>query len=182
MIPMPDIDLDELTFQAKKALISTSLLALGVAFEQASKYSKELRDQIADWKDGLTFSMGIWPDGPAMTVKKEGKRAKFLGLGMKDPELAILFKNVDGALLTFTGRIGTPQAAAQRRFIIQGNLTEGVKVARAMDLVQIMLFPKIILDKAFKRPPEMTPARKIAKARVMASLPAGLAMGALRSL
>jgi hypothetical protein len=180
MFHLPDVDIDTLTYQGKKALVTTSLLAFGVAFEKTSRYSAELHEQVADWKDDLTFSLGIWPDGPGMTVKKVGENAKFLGLGFRDPEVKILFKNLDGALLVFTGQIGTHTAAAQHRFMVKGNLTEGMKIARAMDLVQLFLFPKLILDKTFKRPPEMSRERLIAKAKVMATLPSGLALSALR--
>ena len=34
------------------------------------------------------------PSGPFITILKEGRAIHYLGRGLKDPELAILFKNL----------------------------------------------------------------------------------------
>lgn len=154
-------------YKTKEIVSKTTLITLGVAFEIAAKYAQDVKEEISSWREGMVFTMGVLPNGPYMSVKKEGDRIRYLGT--KKPEemdLAILFKNFDAALLVFLGQIGTPTAAAQRRFIVQGNLSESSGVARALDMVQTYLFPGIILKKTFRRPPKLTPAQMLTKAKV----------------
>ena len=167
-------------FQAKEFACKATLLVLGTAFELVSKHSPELREEIAGWRPGLTFSMGIMPNGPYMTVKREGDLVKYLGWGLQNPDITILFKNFDAAMLAFTAQIGNHTAVAQKRFIVQGNVGETVKIARALNMVQSYLFPSILFEKLFKRPPEFTTAQLWAKAKVMAGLTPGLLLNALK--
>jgi len=156
--------------KVKRAVVRTSLLATGVTFELASRFSRDLKDEIADWPEGLVFTMGTLPSGPYMSVKKEGDRIRYLGAGMKDPDVAILFKNLDAALMVFTGQIGTPAAAAQHRFIVHGNISTSMKISRALSLVQMFLFPGFILKKTFKTPPRLTASQMATKGIIMAAL------------
>jgi hypothetical protein len=163
------------TYRAKRLVARTSLLALGVAFELAAKYDPEIQEELAEWPDGLVFAMGVLPNGPYISVQKlEGDRVRYLGLDMKSPAVSILFKNLDSALLSFTGQIGTHVAAAQHRFILRGNVAEGMKIARVMNMVQAYLFPALLLRKIFKRVPKLTPAQRWIKAKILVALVPGL--------
>lgn len=155
---------------AKKFVAATALMAVGVAFELSSKWDEAIQHEIEDWTPGVTFAMGVLPDGPFMTVQKEGKHVRYIGLGRKDPDVAICFKNLDAALLVFTGQIGTHLAAAEKRFLVQGDLTETVKISRTLSMVQAYVFPGLIVRKTFKRPPVFTPKQKWIKAKVYAAL------------
>ncbi len=163
-------------YKFKEFYCKTTLQALGAAFELVSKWDPELQDEIADWEPDLVFSMGILPDGPHMTARRVGRQVEYLGLGEKDPTVSILFKNLDSALLSFTGQIGTPGLAAQRRFLVKGAVSESVKIARALEMVQKFLFPSIILNKIFKNPPRFTHAQLITKAKVYAAIGPAIAM------
>ena len=163
-------------YKFKEFYCKTTLQALGTAFELVSKWDKGLQEEIADWEPDLVFSMGILPSGPYMSVKREGNQVRYLGLGEKDPGVSILFKNLDGALLSFTGQIGTPGLAAQRRFLVKGAVSESVKIARALEIVQKFLFPSIILKKIFKNPPRFSTADLITKAKVYAAIGPAIAM------
>ncbi len=169
-------DKPSMAYKAKEFYCKTTLQALGVAFELVSKWDPELQDEIADWREDLVFSMGILPNGPHMCVKREGRRVKYLGLGEKNPEVSILFKNMDSALLSFTGQIGTPGLAAQRRFLVKGAVSESIKIARALEIVQKFLFPSIILNKIFKNPPRFSVEQLITKAKVYAAIGPAIAM------
>jgi hypothetical protein len=95
-------------------------------------------------------------------------------MGKKDVDVSILFKNLDGALITFMGLIGTHHAAAQRRFITYGNVGEAIKIARSMAIVQAMMFPSALINYTAKKPLRLGPSQLIAKARVLSKLPTGL--------
>ena len=159
-----------LVYMIKEFVVKTSLFAFGVCFEIVSKYSDELKKEIADWEDGRVFSLGLMNNGPAMSIKKEGDHIVFLGMGHKNPKLTIFFKNVEGALLVFTGQIGSHMAFIDHRANCHGNLAEAVQTARAMNVVQKYLMPVFILNKTFKAPPTFTFSQLLLKAWVMALL------------
>ncbi|MDP8225336.1 MAG: hypothetical protein P9L99_18385 [Candidatus Lernaella stagnicola] len=162
--------LDTATYHVKMFVAKTALLAMGAAFEIVSKLDPEVQREVADWADGEVFSMGILPHGPYISLVKEGSGVRYLGTGMKDPNVAILFKNLDAALLVFTGQIGTHTAAAEKRFIVIGDLAETMKISRTMGLVQAYLFPGFIVKKTFKRVPQFTRENYLIKAKVYAKL------------
>jgi hypothetical protein len=149
-------------------------LALGAAFETVSKRSAELRAEIADLEDGYVFSIGVLPDGPAVSLKKEGNRIRYLGKGYRDPTVKILFKNIDSAVRVCVGMIGTHTAAAQHRTLVHGNIGEAVAISRAMSMVQTYLYPRFILTRTTKRCPKLTPAQLLLKAWVMTTLAFGM--------
>ncbi|HPM77083.1 MAG TPA: hypothetical protein PK961_08335 [bacterium] len=166
---------------AKQAVAKTSLVAVGVAFELAAKYSQDVRDEVATWRDNLVFAMGVLPNGPYITIQKTGHdQVKYLGSYMQMPDVAILFKNFDCALMVFTGQMGTHIAAAERRFIIRGNIGETMSINRALGIVQSFLFPGIIVQKTFRRVPEPSTERTMAKFKVLAALTPALALKAFK--
>ncbi len=159
-----------LGYNAKYALCSVSLLALGATFELTSRYVKEMQDEIADWEDGRRVGIGVLPRGPYVTVEKKGNRFHYLGRGLKDPHLSLLFKNLESAVLIFTGQLGAAQAVAENRVCVHGDNYQAMQVTRAMAIVQTYLFPGIILNKTFKRPPKLKAAQLAVKAKIYALL------------
>ncbi|NLH47514.1 MAG: SCP2 sterol-binding domain-containing protein [Myxococcales bacterium] len=155
---------------AKSAVASSALVAVGVAFELAARYDPELREELSRWRNGEVFSMGILPKGPYISIRCANGEAQYLGLGMRDPDVAILFKNLDAAMLVFTGQIGTHTAAAEKRFIIRGNISESMKIARALSIVQAYVFPRFIVMKTYKKPPAVSAQRLWIKAKIYAGL------------
>jgi len=157
-------------FKAKRAVVSTSLLALGVAFEIVSKHAKELKEELKYWQDGLVISLGVL-NGPIITFKNDGGEIKYLGKGIKgNPDLTIYFKNVDSAFMTFTGQMGSYTAFVQHRALLHGNVGQAMQASRAMAIVQTYLMPGLIFDKLFKRAPKLSASQLALKARVMATL------------
>jgi len=159
-----------MSYRSKRAVVSTSLVTSGVAFELVSKHSPELKAEIADWEDGRVFSLGVLPDGPSISLKKEGDRIRYLGKGYKDPKLKLLFKNIDCAHLLMTGKMSSDAAFAQHRTILHGNIVDAMQTSRAMAIVQSYLLPGSVLNKSMKRAPKMTRAQRLLKARIMATL------------
>ncbi|MCL4235708.1 MAG: hypothetical protein KJ042_14445, partial [Deltaproteobacteria bacterium] len=48
----------------KSVVVTSSLAAVGAAFELVSRWCPELQAELADWDDGLVFVMGVMPAGP----------------------------------------------------------------------------------------------------------------------
>lgn len=155
---------------AKRALCRASLLGLAAVFELASRYVPEMRDEIRDWEDGRRVTLGVLPSGPHITIQKDGERIRYLGARPVDPSVSILFKNLDSAVLIFTGQLGAPWAVAENRVCVHGSNSAAIQVTRAMAIVQAYLFPGLILNKIFKRPPRLTAVQLANKARIMALL------------
>jgi len=166
--------------QVKTALCRTSLLALGMTFELTSDLVPEMATELAGWEEGRRVGIGVLPNGPHITIQKRGARLEYLGSGLADPHVSILFKNLDSGVLVFTGQIGAHHAVAENRVIVRGANHQAMEATRAMAIVQTYLFPGLILKKTFKRPPSLTRAQLLAKGRVYAALVPALVRGARR--
>ncbi len=168
------------SFKAKQTLVKTSLLALASTFEIVSRKSPAMRAEISDWESGLVFSVGVLPDGPAITMRKETDGLHYLGKGHLDPKLKLLFKSTDSALMARLGLIGSHTAFAQHRAIVHGSLYEAMQVNRAMAIVQKYLMPGLILKRITKRPPPMSGRDYLIKAQVMSGLAPVMIKNALK--
>ena len=167
-------------YKSKRVVCATSLLALGSAFELLTRFSAEAREGIADLRDGFRFAMGIWPDGPFITLAKKGDRVKYIGRGRQGEDVAIIFKNLDAAVRVFTGQTGTAKAVAHNWVFVHGNLGDSMRVNRALEQVQIYLFPTLLLKKALKEKPHLSGAQLAIKAKVMAALAPVMALNAAK--
>lgn len=166
----------EATYKAKVALVGTALRALGPTFELVSELSEELQAETADWEVGRVVGMGVLPHGPAMSVRYEDGRFRYLGARLASPTVALLFKNVDAAVLTLTGQIAAHTASIQHRVVVHGNIAHAMQAVRAMDIVQKFLMPAALLNLTAKRRVRLSPSELGVKARVMLGLVPRLAM------
>lgn len=164
------------SFRAKRAVVQTSLVALGTAFEIVSRLSPELKAELAEWEEGRTVSLGVLPAGPAMAVRKESDHVNYLGQGEHGAGVKLLFKNMDSAFLVLTGQIGSDQAFAEHRAIVHGSLNQAMQVNRALALVQKFLMPGLILKKIMKRPPRLRGSEWWVYARLMLALTPALVL------
>jgi len=167
-------------YMIKKSVVSTSLLALGVSFDLLSRYSQDMKDEIADWDEGMKVCLGVLPDGPYIAIQKSGDRLKYLGKGHHDARLKILFKNMDSALMMLTGQMGAHTGFAQHRAIVHGSIGEAMMANRAMALVTKFLFPGFMLGGITKRKPEMSGDDYVAYAKFMAVLTPMLILNAAK--
>jgi len=159
-----------IVYKLKKLVAGTSLLALGTAFEIVSKCERNLRSELDDWEEGRTFSLGVIPDGPAMVLKKENGRIRYLGSCSDDADPKILFKNIDCALLPLTGMMSSDTAFVQHRAILHGRVGAAMEISRAMAIVQSYLLPGFMFGWLYKRPPQFTLAQYLLKAWVLVAL------------
>lgn len=164
------VDTDRLTYSAKRAVVDTALRALGATFELVSEKSPEMRAEIADWEPGRVLGLGVLPHGPSISLRKEGAGLRYLGTGLAAPTIRILFKNMDAAVMTFTGQIGAHTASIQHRVIVQGNIGHAMQSVRAMNTVQRYLMPALLLNRTAKRRVRLSAAQLRVKAQVLGGL------------
>lgn len=184
MISMPSLTtrlrVPGLPSEAKRALAGVSLLALGVTFELTARYVPDMQEEIRDWEEGRRVTIGVLPTGPTITIEKRGDCLRYLGMRTVDPDLSILFKNLDSAILIFTAQLGAPWAVAENRVCVQGENYKAMQVTRAMAIVQTYLFPGFLLKGIFKRPPVLNATQKATKAKIMALLTPKLLAASIR--
>lgn len=159
-----------MTYKAKRALVTTSLAALGAAYEILSKHSRALQLETAEWEDGRTFSIGVLPRGPAITIRKEGDRLVCLGRGDHDAPIKLLIKNMDSAVLMMTGKCPMFTATAERRVVIHGAIDVATQIGRTLEIVQSFLFPGFMLKHLSKRVPTFSRQELLLKARLYATI------------
>ena len=158
------------SYEAKKMLVASSLRALGVMFELVSEHSPELRAELADWDEGRVVGLGVLPHGPAISLLKQQERIRFLGTGLANPAIGILFKNMDAAAMIFGGQIGAHMGSIEHRVVVHGNVVHAMQAVRAMNIVQKFLMPTLLLNRTTKRPVRLSGPELRTKARVLAGL------------
>jgi hypothetical protein len=156
--------------KSKYALVDTTLTVIGAAFEVVSKMSPEMQAEIAGWNDGRKCGVGVLPNGPFITLQKKGDQIVYLGKGKQEADVTFLFKNLDSAVMLFTAQMSAHQAAAECRILIDGVNSFAMELNRALSIVETYLFPGIILNMIFKRPPKLTTKQQITKGRILAAL------------
>lgn len=128
---------------------------LGRGFQAAAKHDSRIRQEVAEWSPDCSIMLKINPRGPVMTVQKLAGELKYMGSSQpQDPDLAIYFKNIEGAIPVLTGQKGLAQAYAEHRFTLKGDIGLGMSVVRCMYLLETYLFPKFITRKILKRVPQ----------------------------
>ena len=170
-----------LAFWIKRLVTHISLLAFGMSFELLSKIDPQVREECKAWPDGWRFRLGVLPEGPAVNLVKQAGRMVCMGMGVeRDVDLAVMFKNVDSCLLVFLGMIGSPTAFAEHRAVCHGSIQQAMQVSRAMDIITLYLFPRLVNRRTFKRMPPIRLSQLINNAKLYALLGPALAAGALR--
>jgi len=167
-----------LSYRLKKMVVGIALLALGGTFEKVSKHSAELKEEIKTWKKGIVISLGVLPNGPSISLKEDNGTIRYLGRGYKNPDVRILFKNMDSAFMPFTAQMGSHIAFVQHRALLHGNVVDGIKANRAMGIVQAYLLPGIVFKKVFKLPPKLTLRQKLFKLYVYLTMGVDMALNA----
>jgi hypothetical protein len=169
-----------LSYRLKKMVVGIALLALGGTFEKVSKHSAELKEEIKTWKKGIVISLGVLPNGPSISLKEENGTIRYLGRGYKNPDVKIIFKNMDSAFLPFTAQMGSHIAFVQHRAMVHGSVLDGIKANRAMGIVQAYLLPGIVFKKVFKLPPKLTLKQKLFKLYVYLTMGIDMALNAAK--
>ena len=148
---------------AKRSYISIMLWFVGRAMQAAAKVDKGVKKEFEGIPKGFRFSLGVSPGGPAMVMEKTtAGRVKYVGSkpGGKPVDLKIKIKHLEGAILLFTFQESTAVAVARDRLVVEGDVPRACTVVRILDMVEVLLLPKIVAELAVKRYPSWSPLRK----------------------
>ena len=141
--------------RAKRLLVKVMMFCLGRAFPSLVKMDEELQREVSFWPEGFTIVFEVWPNGPYMSMQRSRKGIEFLGLKKASPDLLICVKNIDSAVLLFTGAMGTPQAYAENRVCVQGHVSDALRLVRCLNRVLFYLFPAFMARRVMKRFPKL---------------------------
>ena len=166
--------------RSKYELIDMTLTVIGVAFEEVSKRAPDLKREISVWNDGRRCSLGVLPTGPYITLEKREDRIHYLGKRKIDPHMTFLFKNLDSAVLVLTAQMSSHQALAESRILLDGQVSYGMELNRALAIVETYLFPQFILNKIFKRPPTLNAYQLVTKGIIYAAMGPALLKNGLK--
>ncbi len=166
--------------RSKYELMDMTLTVIGVAFEEVSKRAPDLKREISVWNDGRRCSLGVLPTGPYITLEKREDRIHYLGKRKIDPHMTFLFKNLDSAVLVLTAQMSSHQALAESRILLDGQVSYGMELNRALAIVETYLFPQFILNKIFKRPPTLNAYQLVTKGIIYAAMGPALLKNGLK--
>lgn len=139
----------------KRRLVKIIFWFLGNGFEACVKNDSQLKSEISEWPEGTTVNLIVEPDGPYLSLKKEGQSLKYKGARKAEKaDMDIYFKNMEAAIMMLTGKIGIAKAYCEKRIIIKGDIAFAMSVVRCMNIVEAYLFPEFITKKILKRLPE----------------------------
>jgi hypothetical protein len=125
--------------------------------------------------DGFTFEMKVLPAGPSFRVRKSAGSFRLderpdvlpryarggLERGNAKPDLSIQLKHLRHALRLFAFVESTPQAVANNRIVIDGDVASAMRVQRILDRVMALLLPDIVAVRAIEQLFPMTTREKI---------------------
>ncbi|ROR03201.1 aldehyde ferredoxin oxidoreductase C-terminal domain-containing protein [Desulfosoma caldarium] len=150
----------------KDKVVQIFFWILGRAMQSASRRDAVFRRQLASWPKGLTVLFKVLPYGPrtALRVDDAGKlRALGDTVSEREADLIIGFKNMDTAFRMLTAQLSTPDAFAQNRLSVVGDLAIAMQLTRLLDRVQCLLYPKWLAQRLVKRVPSMPTLEKWGK-------------------
>ena len=189
----------------KESIVNIVFLFMGTAFEAAAKRDPDIKKEVDTWENGFTLMMNVLPHGPYMTFEKEddrlfyrgikikdrnndikersakGHAVKLWGAKLKDVDVIVNFKNIECAFMTLTPQIGTPQAYAERRLLVKGDLVKVMSFSRCLNILLAHLYPKFVYASLMKRPPRMGLKKQFLRMMIMADIALGLPRHILRS-
>ncbi|MEA1969217.1 MAG: hypothetical protein U9N77_13500 [Thermodesulfobacteriota bacterium] len=144
------------TKRFKLFIIKIVFVVLGRAFQSASRNDPDVKKEVSSWDDGFTLIMKVLPDGPLMGLEKKSDQLIFKWSKLKNADLEIYFRNIESAFMVMTPQIGAPQAFAEKRMSIKGDLGVSMSFTRALNSLLALLYPRIIVKRLVKRVPVLT--------------------------
>lgn len=140
----------------KTFVVKCVCFILGRGLQAASRVDADVRREIREWiPEGFTILFKVWPEGPRLGLESRGGMLRFRGTSLDDADLVIYFKNIDSAFMMFTAQMGVPQAFAEHRIFVKGDISVSMSLIRCLNIVETHLFPPIIYRRILRRPPSM---------------------------
>ncbi len=189
----------------KEVIVKSVFLFMGTALESAARRDPDIKKEIDTWDNGFTMMMNVLPFGPYMTFEKTAGKFCYRGVRIKDRkndikerevkgnggesgniklqdiDLIVNFKNIESAFLALTPQMGTPQAYAERRLLVRGNLARVMSFSRCLNILLAHLYPRFVYASLMKRPPRMGLKKQLIRLMIMTDIALGLPGHILRS-
>ncbi|MCX7679448.1 MAG: hypothetical protein N2316_09540 [Spirochaetes bacterium] len=150
----------------KRIYIATMLFIFGRAFQAVSRVDKGAKEEFAQLPSDFMLDFGVLPNGPHMIVgkDKDGK-IKYFGWNPSGKKITLKMhiKNIEAAMRLLTFRESSCTASARDRIIVDGDLPAACNILHIMDLLEVLLLPKVIAKLGVKRYPkwsQLSPLRK----------------------
>ena len=151
----------------KRFVVAAGFFALGKGMQSASHFDKEFIECMSGFPDGFTFQMVVKPNGPAVVLRKDKGKFYFKGLKpLPHADLTVNVKNIDTAFMMIVTLIGAAQAFAEHRLSVVGDISDGLKITKCMNIVQFYLFPEILSKNILMKVPKLTFERLIGRIRL----------------
>lgn len=160
---------------AKTLVVRASFFLVGRALEAAAILDKDVKAEVAQWKDPITFLFQVLPNGPFMVLKKEDGVLRYAGSDPVEADMTLYFKNIESAFLIFSGQMGAPHGSAEHRVALKGDASQAMSFIRCLENVQAHLFPAVIAKRVLKDTPRLTLRRAAVRAGIYGlGIPLGL--------
>ena len=121
----------------KKLIVNIGFKLLGKGLVSCSKIEKAVQEELKFYEDGFIIELKVFNTDTKVAVKKVDNRFKYLGSkNNKTPDLSVVFKSYEGALLLILGQIAVYEGYVQHRFIAKGDLIDSMPFIRILYYVE----------------------------------------------
>lgn len=152
----------------KKNVVNIGFKLLGRGLVSCSKIEEAVKEELKFYEDGFVVELKVFNTDTKVAIMKMGNEFKYLGSKYNiSPDLSIIFKSYEGALLLVLGQIGVYEGYAQHRFIVEGDFIKGMPFVRILYYVEAYLFPKFISKKILKKMPDRSSTKLNAYLRLL---------------
>lgn len=152
----------------KTIVVNLGFKLLGKGLVSCSKIEPAVKEELKSYEDGFVIELIVFNTNTKVAVKKTGNEFKYLGSKYNiTPDLSIIFKSYEAALLLVLGQIGVYEGYAQHRFIVKGDFIKGMPFVRILYYVEAYLFPKFITKNILKEMPDCSSTRTKAYLRLL---------------
>lgn len=151
----------------KRFIVLAGFYALGKGMQSASHFDKDFIEEISSLPEGFLFQMVVVPNGPAVVLKKQNNAFVFKGLKpLAEASLTVKVKNMQSAFMMIVTIIGADRAFAEHRLSVEGDIANGMRITRCMNIVQFYLFPKILSKNILKVVPKLSLNKLLGRIRI----------------
>ena len=141
----------------KELTVKIGLKVLAKGMVSSSKIESAVQDELLAFEDNFVIELKIFNTETKVAVQKLGNEFKYLGNKYNmAPDISVIFKSYEGALLLILGQIGVYEGYAQHRFIFKGDFIQGMSLVRILYYVEAYLFPQFITKNILKEMPKLS--------------------------
>lgn len=152
----------------KEFVVNVGFKLLGKGLVSCSEIEKAVQEELEFYEDGFTIELKVFNTDTKVAVEKIGNEFKYLGSKYsRTPDLSVIFKSYEGALLLVLGQIGVYEGYAQHRFLVKGDLIESMPFIRILYYVEAYLFPKFLTKNILKEMPKRSSSKIHAYLRLL---------------